>query len=322
MTEEPLQRKVPDRSRLRPELRRMLEEADLLAAPPPESMTPQQARAASEIRLSDHWGEKDAIASVETFEIESGAARVRARLYRTEGTANTILFLHGGGWVVGSIETHDGPVRALARAARANVLSVEYRKAPEAPFPAGVDDAEAALDWLRAHGEAKGFAGDRLILAGDSAGATISAVLAIRARDRGIPLAGQVLIYPATDLANSTASRREFAEGFSLHASTMEWFARQYLSGGTAPTDPGVSPALAEDLSGLAPALLVTADHDPLRDEGRAYAQRLIAAGNDVCYEEWRGTVHGFFIMDRATPAARELIAHIGGWANSLWRKE
>jgi len=300
----------------------MLEEADALALPPTESMTPQQARVASEIRLSDHWGEKDAIASIETFEITSGAARVRARLYRTGGTVNTILFLHGGGWVVGSIDTHDGPVRALARATGANVLSVEYRKAPEAPFPAGIDDAEAALNWLRAHAEEKGFAGDRLILAGDSAGATIAAVLAIRARDRGIPLAGQVLIYPATDLANSAASREEFAEGYSLHATTMEWFARHYLSGGMAPTDPGVSPALAKDLSGLAPALLVTADHDPLRDEGRAYAQRLIAAGNDVCYEEWRGTVHGFFIMDRTTPAARELIARIGEWANSLWRRE
>jgi acetyl esterase len=318
MGEKP-QRKLPDRSRLLPELREMLDAADALDAVPMEKMSPQQARAQSEIRLSGHWGEKDDVTSADTFDIPSGSARIRARLYRWAGTAKTIVFFHGGGWMVGSLETHDGPARALVHAAAANVLSVEYRKAPEDPFPAGLNDAESALRWLLDNGGTCGLDADRIIVAGDSAGASIAAALAIRMRDCDMPLFGQALIYPATDLANDTPSRRQFAEGYSVSGSTLRWFAEHYLSAGTLATDPYASPLLARDLSHLPPTLLITADHDPLRDEGRAYAQRLIAAGNDVCYEEWRGTVHGFLIMDRTTAASRKVIARIGEWANSLW---
>ncbi len=319
---EPEHKRAPaDRSRLLPEYRALLEEQEALGAPAMETLSPQQARADSEIRLALHWGVKDEVARIENLEIPNGDIGLKARLYRMAGTRRTILFFHGGGWMVGSIETHDGPVRTLANAARANVLSVEYRKAPEAPFPAALEDAEAALLWLQANGGVLGLDADRLILAGDSAGASIVASLAIRARDLAVPLAGQVLIYPATDLAGASASRAEFSSGFSLHQSTMVWFAENYLCGGTPPSDPRVSPLLAPDLSRLAPALLVTADHDPLRDEGRSYAQRLIAAGNDVCYEEWQGTIHGFFIMDRAGRTARKLIGRIGEWAESLWNR-
>jgi acetyl esterase len=319
---EPQHKRAPaDRSRLLPEYRALLEEQEALGGPAMETLSPQQARADSEIRLALHWGAKDEVARIENLEIPNGDIGLKARLYRVAGTRRTILFFHGGGWMVGSIETHDGPVRTLANAARANVLSVEYRKAPEAPFPAALEDAEAALLWLQANGGVLGLDADRLILAGDSAGASIVASLAIRARDLAVPLAGQVLIYPATDLAGASASRAEFSSGFSLHQSTMVWFAENYLCGGTPPSDPRVSPLLAPDLSRLAPALLVTADHDPLRDEGRSYAQRLIAAGNDVCYEEWQGTIHGFFIMDRAGRTARKLIGRIGEWAESLWNR-
>ena len=310
-----------DRSRLLPEYRTLLEEIDALGGPALETLSPQEARADSEVRLALLWGAKDEVAGIENLEIPNGEMKLKARLYRRSDARRTILFFHGGGWMVGSIETHDGPVRTLCNAARANVLSVEYRKAPEAPFPAALEDAEVALLWLRAEGEALGLDAESLILAGDSAGASICASLAIRARDLKIPLAGQVLVYPATDLAGTTASRAEFSNGFSLQQSTMIWFAGNYLSGGTPPSDPRVSPLLAADLSNLAPTLLITADHDPLRDEGRAYAQRLIAAGNDVCYEEWQGTIHGFFIMDRAGKTARKLIGHIGEWAESLWKR-
>ncbi len=308
-----------DRSRLLPEYRTLLEEQDALGGPAMETLTPQQVRADSETRLALHWGAKDAVSGIEDLEIPSGDVRLKARLYRVAGTARTILFFHGGGWMVGSIETHDGPVRSLANAAHANVLSVEYRKAPEAPFPAACEDSEAALLWLQGNGGALALDAGKVILAGDSAGASLCASLAIRARDLAIPLAGQVLIYPATDLSGVTGSRQKFASGFSLQQSTMIWFAEHYLSGGMLPSDPRVSPLLASDLSRLAPTLLITADHDPLRDEGRAYAQRLIAAGNDVCYEEWQGTIHGFFIMDRAGKTARKLIGRIGEWAKSLW---
>ncbi len=308
-----------DRSRLLPEYRTLLEEQDALGRPAMETLTPRQARADSETRLALHWGAKDVVSGIEDLEITSGDIRLKARLYRVAGTARTILFFHGGGRMVGTIETHDGPVRTLAKAAHANVLSVEYRKAPEAPFPAAFEDAEAALLWLQGNGGALALDAGKVILAGDSAGASLCASLAIRARDLAIPLAGQVFIYPATDLSGVTGSRQKFASGFSLQQSTMIWFAEHYLSGGMLPSDPRVSPLLASDLSRLAPTLLITADHDPLRDEGRAYAQRLIAAGNDVCYEEWQGTIHGFFIMDRAGKTARKLIGRIGEWAKSLW---
>ena len=309
-----------DRSRLRAELRRMLEEADASGDPRTENLSPDQARIAAEAWLSAAWGDKDAVDTVEDLVITDWAGDLRARLYRSDDNAGTVLFFHGGGWVLGSLDTHDGPLRALVKSARANILSVEYRKAPEAPYPAALQDAERALLWLREIGPSKGLSAERIIVAGDSAGATISAVLSIRARQLNIALDGQVLAYPATDLTGGTASRDQFASGFFLDRATMDWYVAHYLSGGVAPEDPGVSPLLTEDLCGLPPTLLVTADHDPLRDEGRAYAQRLIAAGNDVCYVEWRGVTHGFFNMGATTPEARRLIAHIGTWVNQIWR--
>ncbi|WP_343228987.1 alpha/beta hydrolase [Rhizobium setariae] len=318
MTED-LQHVGVDRSRLLPELRRMLEIADALGLSPPESMSAIEARAASEIRLAGHWGAKDDVDAVETFAIPSRGETIRLRLYRKTGTARTILYFHGGGWVVGSLDTHDGALRALVHAAGANIVAVEYAKAPEHPFPACLDDALSALDWLLANAQAAGLDAERIIVAGDSAGASIAASLAVLARDRGTPLLGQVLVYPATDLTAMTPSRTAFAQGYFLSMPTMDWYVAHYLSGGTDPADPGVSPLRADDLANLPAALLVTADHDPLRDEGRAYAGRLIAAGNNVAYEEWRGTVHGFMIMDRTTRASRKLIEQVGGWCRRLW---
>lgn len=313
-------REPTDRSGLRAELRHMLEEADASDDPRTEDLSPSEARIAAEVSLIAAWGDKDAVDDVEDLVITDRTGDLRARLYRAGENAGTILFFHGGGWVLGSIDTHDGPLRAMVKAARANILSVEYRKAPEAPYPAALQDAERALQWLREIGPSKGLSAERIIVAGDSAGATISAVLSIRARQLNIALDGQVLVYPATDLTSGTASRDRFANGFLLDRATLDWYVAHYLSAGTAPGDPGVSPLLTEDLCGLAPALLVTADHDPLRDEGRAYAQRLIAAGNDVSYVEWRGVTHGFFNMGARTPEARRLIARIGTWVNQIWQ--
>lgn len=308
-----------DRSRLRAEVRRMLEE-DASGDPRTENLSPDQARIAAEAWLTAAWGDKDAVDAVEDLVITDRTGDLRARLYRSDDNAGTVLFFHGGGWVLGGLDTHDGPLRALVKSARANILSVEYRKAPEAPYPAALQDAERALLWLREIGPSKRLSAERIIVAGDSAGATISAVLSIRARQLNIALDGQVLVYPATDLTGGTASRDQFASGFFLDRTTMDWYVAHYLSAGAAPDDPGVSPLLTEDLSGLPPTLLVTADHDPLRDEGRAYAQRLIAAGNDVDYIEWRGVTHGFFNMGATTPEARRLIARIGAWVNQIWR--
>jgi acetyl esterase len=310
-----------DRSGLLPELARMLDDADRLAATPVEQQTPTEARASSELRIAGQWGAIDTVDAIEMLAIPTPAAVLPARLYRSPGTTRTILYFHGGGWVVGSLDTHDGMLRAMTLAASANILSVEYRKAPEAPFPAALDDAVAALGWLDTEAEALGLDSSRLIVMGDSAGASISATLAILARNRGRPLFGQVLIYPATDLAHPTESRRKFATGFTLPKTSLDWFEAQYLSGGVAADDPDLSPLLAPDLSALPPTLLITADHDPLRDEGRAYAARLASAGNDVDYVAWKGVVHGFIMMDRFTPAARRAVGRVADWCNSLWNR-
>jgi acetyl esterase len=314
-------RQIVDRSRLLPELRLMLEEADRVGAKPVEAQTPQEARASSELRIGGHWGAKDRLDTIDTFTIRGVGGPIPVRLYGSPASANTILFFHGGGWVVGSLETHDGALRALCLAAKANVLSVEYRKAPEAPFPASLEDAETALDWLRTNGAARGLDGSRLIVAGDSAGASIAAALAVRARNRDIAFLGHVLVYPATDLANTSESQKQFGFGYALNKTSLDWFAGHYLAGGVSASDPEISPLFMQDLANLPPTYLVTADHDPLRDEGRAYAQRLIAAGNDVTYEEWRGTVHGFMLMDRTSPVARRLIGRMAAWCNAIWNR-
>jgi acetyl esterase len=319
--EDLLRRPEVDRSGLLPELRRMLEVADALGATPMEQQTPAEARASSEIRIAGQWGRKDDLDTIETFRIPSAGTTIPVRLYRTPGAAEAILYFHGGGWVVGSLETHDGMLRAMTLATGANILSVEYRKAPEAPFPASLEDAEAALDWLDAHAAQNGFDAERVIVMGDSAGASIAATLSVRARDRGRRFLGQVLVYPPTDLANSTESRRKFAIGYSLNKTTLDWFSGHYLSGGAPATDPELSPLLLDDVSNLPPTLLVTADHDPLRDEGRAYAQKLIGDGNEVTYIEWAGTIHGFMMMDRFTPAARKLVGRIAEWCQNLWSR-
>lgn len=319
MNEDLSRRPEVDRSGLLPELQRMLDEADLAPSVPVEEQTPSEARASSELRIGGQWGTKDRLDTIDTLRIPSAGTTIPVRLYRTPGASKTILYFHGGGWVVGSLETHDGMLRAMTIATGANILSVEYRKAPEAPFPAALEDAEAALAWLRTHAAEKGFDVDRLIVMGDSAGASIGAALSVRERKR--PFLGQVLVYPATDLAHETESRRRFAFGFSLRKPSLDWFASQYLSGGVPANDPEISPLLMEDVSRLPPTLLVTADHDPLRDEGRAYAQKLVGAGNDVSYIEWRGTVHGFMMLDRFTPASRQLIGRIADWCKDIWSR-
>jgi acetyl esterase len=310
-----------NRSRLLPELQRMLADNDAKGATPVEQQTPQEARASSETRIGGQWGEKDHVEDIETFRIPSGGTTIPVRLYRSPDSKNTILFFHGGGWVVGSLETHDGMLRAMTLATGANILSVEYRKAPEAPFPASIEDAEAALEWLDTHANEQGFDAGRLVVMGDSAGASIAAALSVRARNRQRPFFGQVLVYPATDLAHSSESREKFAVGYSLNKTSLDWFSEQYRAGGVPATDPEISPLLMDDLSSLPPTLLVTADHDPLRDDGRAYAQKLIGAGNDVGYIEWQGVVHGFMMMDRFTPASRKLIGRVAEWCNSLWSR-
>jgi acetyl esterase len=221
----------------------------------------------------------------------------------------TLIYLHGGGWVVGDVETHDPLCRRAANATGARVVSVDYRLAPEHPFPAGLDDAEEVLHWLRATDP------DRpLGVAGDSAGASLSAGLAIRARDEQVPLAAQLLLYPATDPTMTSPSVAENGQGYFLTGPDMDWFYQQYL-----PAGPGSAPDadLAHaDVTGVAPAIVATAEFDPLRDEGAAYAGHLSGAGVPTTYVPGPGLIHGFAgfigVVDAADATVAAILERLG----------
>ena len=308
-----------DRSGLLPELRKLLKAVDAAGLPSLDQQTPEEARASSEESIPGLWGALEPVAAIEDLWLDTPGAKLKARLYRRAGATGTILFFHGGGWVLGSIETHDGGCRMLANATPANVLSVEYRKGPEHPFPAAVIDSDASLDWLLANGAELGLDTTQIVVAGESAGATLATVVARHARDRGIQLAGQALVYPPTDPRMNNESYRMNARGFNLTAAAMDWFYRHYV-GPADRENPDAAPLLARDLAGVAPTYLIAAEFDPLRDEDRAYAARLIEAGNDVTYREMKGVVHGLWVMNSLGPATADMIGGVARWIASRWR--
>jgi acetyl esterase len=232
-----------------------------------------------------------------------------------------LVYLHGGGWVVGSLETHDGVCRALASRTPCVVAAVDYRLAPEHRFPAAVEDAWAATAWVAEHAASIGGDPDRIAVGGDSAGGTLATACAIRARDHGLRLALQLLVYPVTDHRFDTASYEECAEGYGLTRDAMRWYWAQYL-GPDDGSSPEASPLRAADLAGLAPAHVVTAEYDPLRDEAEAYAARLEEAGVPVRLDRCEGLIHGFLrmpgtirradaVLDDAAAALREAFAAV-----------
>ena len=216
-----------------------------------------------------------------------------------------LVFFHGGGWVIGDLDSHDGICRHLANAARCAVASVHYRLAPEDKFPAAVEDCFAATRWLAETGAALGIDGARLAVGGDSAGGNLAAVVSILARDCGTPtLLSQFLLYPAVDFVMTRASHQRFAEGYLLTMATMRWFSEHYLRGQEDTTDWRASPLRAADLSGVAPAFVLTAGHDPLCDEGTAYARRLEEWGVAVQHRHIEDQIHGFLMMGKIVQAA------------------
>ncbi|MCB9992142.1 MAG: alpha/beta hydrolase [Hyphomicrobiaceae bacterium] len=311
----------PDRSRLRPEIRAMLEELDQAPYVDVESITPEEQRENALVQLVELWGPPENVSEINDLRVPLNGAPIPVRIYRPGNSQGTILFFHGGGWVAGSIETHDGSCRMLANLARCDVVSVEYRKAPENPFPAGVNDCISALDWLVREGPGLGLDTSRLVISGESAGGNLAAVTAIHARDKGIELSGQVLVYPVIDTAMATQSYRDFETGFFLDAAGMRRFIRLYAEPGEL-GHPDIAPLRAPDLSDLAPALILTVDHDPLRDEGRAYAAALVNHGNEVSFAEIGGAVHGIWIMNAKTGATREIIGRAADWIRSRLSKD
>jgi acetyl esterase len=232
-----------------------------------------------------------------------------------EKTSNpALVYFHGGGWVVGSIATHDLMCRELANAARVAVVSVGYRLAPEHRYPAALQDAYAAIAWVAANAASIGIDPARIAVGGDSAGGNLAAAVALQARDQGGPrLAYQLLIYPITNDDLDTLSYLEFAQGYMLTREAMAWYWDQYVPEPAARRDPGVAPLRAADLSGLPPALVVTAEYDVLRDEGEAYARRLEGAGVPTRLVRYEGLIHGFLrrtgLFDRAQAAMEEISA-------------
>lgn len=250
------------------------------------------------------------VASVEHVAIPGPAGDIGARVYRPEtaGPAPTVVLFHGGGFVIGDLDTHDNMARTICRDCSAVVVSVDYRLAPEAQFPAAVEDAVAATRWAASRREELG-GDDRLAVAGDSAGGNLAAVVSQQLRDSGGPaLAGQLLVYPATDVTGDYPSRTENAEGYFLDLPTMVWFIQHYAADAAVHQDPRLSPLRHTDLSGLPPAVVVTAEYDPLRDEGEAYARALSEAGVPAEVRRFDGMIHGFFDMGAYSPAAQAAI--------------
>ncbi len=288
----------------------------LLPLRDPQIMTPQSAREALRALAASRAAvPPPAVTNVEDIYVSGAAGPLAARVYRVAaGKTPTVVFFHGGGWVAGDLETHDRQARWRAIETGAAVISVDYRRPPEACFPGAFEDAFAAVqDVLARIGE---FGGDaaRLGVAGDSAGGNLAATVAIAARDAGIRLAGQLLVYPVTDVFGNYAdaaenarfpSREENADGYFLSRAVMEWFAGHYLADAAHGADWRVSPLRAQNLTGLAPAVVCTAWFDPLRDEGAAYAKALQAAGVATSHHRGAGLIHGYFGLGEASEAAR-----------------
>jgi acetyl esterase len=288
----------------------------LLPLRDPATMTPQSARDALRALAAARAAvPPPPVASVDDTTVKGAAGPLAARIYRVSAEKSpTIVFFHGGGWVAGDLETHDRQARLLAIETGAIVVSVDYRRPPETRFPGAFEDAFAAVrDIITRIAE---FGGDdkRVGVAGDSAGGNLAAATAIACRDAGIKLAAQLLAYPVIDVAGNYAdegenarfpSRAENAEGYFLSRATMQWFAGHYLGDARQGTDWRVSPLRAKNLTGLAPAVVCTAWFDPLRDEGKAYADALAVAGVTTRYYPGAGLIHGYFGLGEASETAR-----------------
>ena len=311
--------KAPSTTTLDPQARAVIDLVISSGRPAYHQLSPKDARQLFRETRPASTPTPPQIGMVRDLTADGPLGPIPLRVYRPAGApASTplavLVFFHGGGWVIGDLETHDVLCRQLTAGSGVSVVSVDYCLAPEHKFPAAVDDAWAATRWVVAHAGELAVDATRLAAGGDSAGGNLAAVVALLARDKGAPgIAVQVLIYPVTDLVGETRSYRDFAEGYLLTREGMRWFIAHYLTAEAEAADWRASPIRAQSLAGLPPALIVTAGFDPLRDEGEAYAERLRDAGvrvDSVCYG---GMIHGFVPMGRLLDTAGRAISLIAG---------
>ncbi len=302
-----------------PEARAYLDAVAASGVPPAYKVAPEEARRNYVAGTGKVAGEVVPVALVEDRRL----AGVRVRIYHPDpgGELPVTLYFHGGGWVIGNLDTHDALCRRLAAASHSLVVAVDYRLAPEHPYPAAPDDVWAVTSWIAEHAKEVGGDPARLAVAGDSAGGNLAAVVALRARDAGIPLRLQVLAYPVTDCNLDTPSYLANAEGYGLDREAMRWYWQHYCPDPARRTEPAASPLRAPDLAGVAPAYVLVCELDPLHDEGLAYARRLEEAGVPVRLRREEGMIHGFLRLPGAVSRGYAGVAEITGELRAAFAK-
>ncbi len=295
---------------LDPQLQAIRDQRERDNVPPLYAMSLTEARAADLASIRASGGEPEHVHEVANLKIPGPGGELPLRLYRPTGERPlpVLLYFFGGGWVLGTIDTADGVSRSLANSSGALVAVVGYRLAPEHPFPAAIDDCYATVRWVAEHAEEIGADPARLAVGGDSAGGNLAAAVALRARADGPSLAGQLLIYPNTDQLADDQSMRAADDPFLFNRHSVAWYRQHYLANPGDAASPLASPLRAESLAGLPPALVITAEYDPLRDQGEAYARRLADAGVLAELSRYPGMAHGFFTMAGTVDASRAAI--------------
>ena len=295
---------------LDPQLQAMRDQREHENVPPLYTMSLTEARAADLASIRASGGEPEPVHEVTNLTIPGPGGELPLRLYRPAGERPqpVLLYFFGGGWVLGTIDTADGVSRRLANSSGALVAVAGYRLAPEHPFPAAVEDCYAAVCWVAEHAAEIGADPARLAVGGDSAGGNLAAGVALRARDGGPALAGQILVYPNTDQLADDESMRAADDPFLFNRHSVGWYRQHYLANPGDAASPLASPLRAQSLAGLPPALVITAEYDPLRDQGEAYARRLAADGVQAELSRYPGMAHGFFTMIGTVDASRAAI--------------
>jgi len=299
---------------LDPQCKAFLDRLASSGAPPIEQLPLAEARAVRS-EMIEASGPEEPVAEVQNRSMPGPGGPIAVRVYRPvkNQTLPALIFFHGGGFVICNLDTHDRQCRRLANASGCTVISVDYRLAPEHKYPAAVDDAYAATRYVAEHAAEFGVDPNRIAVGGDSAGGNLAAVVSLLSRDRGGPrLKFQLLIYPVVDCYDQSPSMQQYAEGHFLTRAGMDWFTESYLPSREAGFEPSASPMNATDFRGLPPAMVITAECDPLRDQGEAYARKLQSAGIPVELKRYEGMIHPFFSLAGVIDTGKTAIADAG----------